>query len=86
MGLLAKTLTPQSSHAAKKNGLWPDLMEQLTECVLPADVDEFERHLAAIALQIPAAWNEPLAELIEKRREEIEADDVATIMRRNFDF
>lgn len=86
MGLLSDSLKPQSSHAAKKNGLWPALMERLTECVLPADVDEFERHLLSISLQIPAAWNEPLAELVEKRREEIAEDDVASIMRRNFDF
>ena len=86
MGLISKAFTPQSSHAAKRDGLWPDLMERLGECVLPSDVDECERHLDAIALQGPAAWNEPLAELIEKRREEIAEDDVASILRRNFDF
>jgi hypothetical protein len=86
MGLISKAFTPQSSHAAKRDGLWPDLMERLGECVLPTDVGAFEQHLDAIALQVPAAWHEPLAELIEKRREEIAEDDVSTLMRRNFDF
>ena len=86
MGLISKAFSPQSSHAAKRDGLWPDLMERLGECVVPADVDEFERHLETIVLQVPAAWNEPLAELIEKRREEIAEDDVVAILRRNFDF
>lgn len=86
MGLLLKTLSPKSSYAAKKNGLWEDLMERLTECVMPADVDDFERHVISLGLEIPAAWSGPLAELVEKRREEIAEDDVATIMRRNFDF
>lgn len=86
MGLISKAFSPQSSHAAKRDGLWPDLMERLGECVVLADVDEFERHLESIVLQVPAAWNEPLAELIEKRREEIAEDDVAAILRRNFDF
>lgn len=86
MGLLSDTLKPQSSYAAKKSGLWQELMVRLGECVLPADVDEFERHVVGLGLQIPAAWQEPLAEVVEKRREEIAEDDVAVIMRRNFDF
>lgn len=86
MGDLLKALTPQSSYAAKTKGLWADLMERLGECVLPAQVDDFEEHLVAIDLQIPAAWREPLSEVIAKRREEIAEDDVATILRRNFDF
>lgn len=86
MGLLTKTLSPQSSYAAKQQGLWADLMDRLTECVLPADVDEFERYVVSLGLQIPGAWEEPLKEIIEKRREEIAEDDLTLIMRRNYDF
>ena len=86
MGMLTDTLKPQSAHAAKKNGLWQDLMDRLGECVLPADVDAFERYVVSLGLQIPAAWHEPIADVVEKRREEIAEDDVASIMRRNFDF
>ena len=86
MGILAKALSNVSSYAAKNNGLWNDLMDRLTDCVLPADVDAVERWISENPLSIPAAWSEPLAEIIEKRRIEIEEDDVATILRRNFDF
>jgi hypothetical protein len=86
MGLLSKALSQQSSYAAKKNGLWEDLMERLSDCALPQDVDAVERHIETLALQIPAAWDEPLREIIEKRREEIAADDITLIMRERFDF
>lgn len=86
MGLLAKALTPQSSHAAKKNGLWDELMGRLHDCVTLAQVDGFEEHLVAIDMQIPGSWREPLAEVIEKTREEIAADDISAIMRDKFDF
>lgn len=86
MGILAKSLSPQSAYAAKKTDLWPSLMERLTDCMFAADVDAFERHVISLGLQIPAAWHEQLAEQAEKRREEIKEDDVATIMRERFDF
>ena len=86
MGDLMKALTPQSSYAAKNAGLWQRLMGELTDCVVPEDIDAFERRLDAIELEIPPAWREPLAEVVAKRREEIAEDDVAVILRRNFDF
>jgi crossover junction endodeoxyribonuclease RuvC len=86
MGALQKALAPQSSYAAKKTDLWPSLLERLTDCVLPADLEAFEAELELREMEIPGAWREPLAELIEKRREEIEQDDIALIMRNNFDF
>jgi hypothetical protein len=86
MGLIAKALSQQSSSAAKKADLWPELMAKLGECVTQAHVDDFEAHLVAIELQIPRAWHEPLAEVIEKTREEIAADDIGAIMRSKYDF
>lgn len=86
MGILAKTLANVSSYGAKNTGLWNELMDRLTECVLPADVDAVERWIDENPLSIPVAWSEPLAEVIAKRREEIDEDDVASILRRNFDF
>lgn len=86
MGLIAQALKPQSSYAAKKGGLWQDLMDRLTDCVMPEHVDAFETHLLAIDIQIPGPWHEPLREIIAKRREEIDEDDIATIMRDRFDF
>lgn len=86
MGLIANALKTQSSYAAKKTGLWDDLMTKLTDCVMPRDVDTFEEHLLAIDLQIPGSWREALAEIIEKRRQEIDEDEVGAILRDRFDF
>lgn len=86
MGLIANALKTQSSYAAKKTSLWDDLMSALTDCVMPRDVDAFEEHLLSIDLQIPGSWREALAEIIEKRRQEIDEDDIATIMRTRYDF
>ena len=86
MGALLKSLSPVSSYAAKKSGLWPDLMAQLEECVLPQDVDAFERRIVELGLAIPAAWQEPLAEIIKKKREEIQEEDLTLIMRDRYDF
>ncbi len=86
MGALTKALSNVSAYAAKNNGLWNELMDRITECVLPAHVDDVERWIGEHPLSIPVAWHEPLAEIIAKRREEIDEDDVATILHRNFDF
>jgi hypothetical protein len=85
MGIIAQSLTQVSSYAAKKTDLWPSLMDRLTDCILPGDVDAFERHVMGLGLQVPAAWEEPLAELVAKRRAEIAEDDISEIMKR-FDF
>lgn len=86
MGALANALKTQSSYAAKKTNLWDDLMGRLTDCVMPRDVDAFEEHLLSIDLQIPGSWREALAEIVEKRRQEIDEDEVGAILRDKFDF
>lgn len=86
MGALANALKTQSSYAAKKTNLWDDLMSRLTDCVMPRDVDAFEEYLLSIDLQIPGSWREALAEIIEKRRQEIDEDEVGAILRAKFDF
>jgi len=86
MGALTKALSPQSSHAAKKSGLWDELTDELEGCMYPAMVDAFEAKLSAIELQIPGAWHEPLADLIEKKREALAAEDIGQIVRTRFDF
>lgn len=86
MGILAKALSNVSSYAAKNNGLWNELMDRLTDCVLPADVDAVERWISENPLSVPAAWSEPLAEIIEKRRIEIAEEEIGQIMRAKWDF
>lgn len=85
-GALMQALSTPSSFAAKRNGTWGDLMDRLTDCALPSQVDAVEEWIEQHPLEIPEAWREPLAEVIAKRRKEIEEDDIASIMRERFDF
>ena len=91
MGILAKTLSPVSSYAAKggKSGsgtLWADLKDRVDGAILLSDLDEFETWLDAYPLAYPAAYREPLEELVEAKREELRAEDVGAILRERFDF
>lgn len=86
MGLLAKTLSPPSSYAAKKTDQWEDLADRIAGALLPAQLDDIEQWLSDFPLQYPAAWAEPLADLIEARRDELKAEDIGLIVRDRFDF
>lgn len=91
MGVLSKALAPMSSYAAKggKTGdrdVWGDLADRVAGALLQQDLDDFVEWLDARPLDYPQAYREPLEELIEKRREEIEAEDVNAIIRDRFDF
>lgn len=86
MGILLKALNPPSSYAAKKTDQWSDLKDRIDSCILMSQLDEFVDWLDARPLEYPAAYREPLDELIEAKREEIEAEDIGTILRERFDF
>jgi hypothetical protein len=86
MGLLSKTLAPQSSYAARKAGLWDELIDELAGCFFPGAVDDFEDRCRARGLEIPGAYETPLADAIEARREELRSEDIGTIVRDRFDF
>lgn len=85
-GMLAKALSPVSAYAARKTDLWPDLMDRLAGCMFAEAVDAFEEHVMSLGLAIPEHWRELIDEEVEKRREEIKAEDIAQIMRDRFDF
>jgi hypothetical protein len=91
MGILAKALSPQSSYAAKggKDGggtVWADLRDRVDGAMYPAQLDEFVAWLDARPLDYPAAYREPLDELIEAKRKELASEDVGSILRERFDF
>lgn len=92
MGILLKTLSGRSSYEAKggKDGAgpkqWPELVDRIDGAILPAQLDEFEAWLDARPLDYPAAYREPLDELIEAKREELKAEDIGQIVRDRFDF
>jgi hypothetical protein len=91
MGILSKALNGMSSYAAKggRDGggtLWADLKDRIDGAMFLSDLDEFEAWLDARPLDYPAAYREPLDELIEARRAEIRAEDIGEIMLDKYDF
>lgn len=86
MGKLLDALSPPSSYAAKKTTLWADLTDRIAGAIVPGDLDEFETWLEFHELEIPYAWRESLAELVEKRRDELRAEDISEIIRDRYDF
>lgn len=86
MGALAKALSRQSSYAAKKTPLWDEICDRIAGALYPRQLDEVEWWLNCIELQVPAAWVEPIAEMIEKKRIELKDEDIARIMFDRYDF
>jgi len=91
MGILAKALGGMSSYAAKggREGggtVWADLRDRVDGAMFLSDLDEFEAWLDARPLDYPAAYREPLDELIEAKREELRSEDVGSIVRGRYDF
>lgn len=92
MGILLKALSAPSSYAAKGGKgsagpqMWPDLVDRINGAMFASQLDDFEAWLDARPLDYPAAYREPLDELIEAKREEIAAEDIGGIMRDRFDF
>jgi hypothetical protein len=92
MGILAKALSPPSSYAAKGGkdpgsvDLWSDLKDRVDGALLMADLDAFVDWLDARPLDYPAAYREPLDELIEAKRDELRSEDIGEILRTRWDF
>ena len=86
MGKLLAALSPISSYAAKKTPLWDELTDRIAGAILPADLDAVAEWIGFHSLEVPGAWLEPLAELIDKRHDELADEDVSAIVRDRFDF
>jgi hypothetical protein len=86
MGKLADALSPVSSYAAKKTTLWEDVSDRIAGALLMIDLAEIELWLELNEHEVPWSWREPLAELIDKRRDELAEEDVGHILRERFDF
>ena len=86
MGALLSALSVSSSYAAKKTDLWQTLLDKITDCMMPGDIDRLREEISARRMDIPYSWDEPLAELLDKQMDEIEANDISQIMRDRFDF
>lgn len=86
MGILAKALSGPSSAAAKKSGVYEDIKDRIDGAILPADLDEVERWLDANDHLYPTNWRDSLNDMIELKREEIEEENVSSILRARYDF
>ena len=86
MGKLLEALSRPSSYRAKKTDIWGDIIDRIEGALLPRDLDDIETWLLAHELDIPGAWEPEIAELLEKRRDELQAEDVGQILRDRFDF
>lgn len=86
MGMLAKALSPPSSHAAKKTDAWAVLMDRIEGCMFEGQLAELEAHLATRPNDYPYAWRESIAEVIEKKRDALASEDLSSIMREKYDF
>lgn len=86
MGKLLDALSPPSAYRAKKTDFWETVTDRIAGAILAADLDDLEHWLVLHVLDYPETWNEPIAELIEKRREELAQEDVNQIVRDKYDF
>jgi hypothetical protein len=91
MGALLKALTAQSSYAAKggKAGggtVWEDLCDRVHGALFEAQLDTFVDWLDARPLDYPAAYREPLDELIEVKRAELRSENITQILKDKYDF
>lgn len=86
MGLLRDSLTTKSAYGAKRTGLWEQLEDEVAGAMWPGALDAIWERYEARPQDLPGAWHEPLAELIEKRREELKAENITEIMRDRHNF
>ena len=86
MGILAKSLAAPSAYAVKKTSLFADVKDRIDGAIIPQDLDDVERWLDANDHAYPESWREHFDEMIEKRREDLKAEDIGLIMRDRYDF
>lgn len=88
MGALLKALSRPSSYSDKRNGspTWTNLVDRMDGAMVLSDLDDIEAWVEANRMSIPAAYDEHIAEELEKARERIASEDVGSILREKFDF
>lgn len=83
---LMKALERPSSYAVKKTDLWSEVTDRIAGCFMLSQLDEVRAWLEVHEMQVPRSWDESFDELIEKKREEIESENIGSIIRDRFDF
>ena len=86
MGRLMDALTAPSAYRAKKTDIWDQITGRIAGAMTARDLEEVEGWLLGQTLNIPSPWEEHIVEALEKRREELQAEDIGQILRDRFDF
>jgi hypothetical protein len=75
-GPLALSLTPVTAYRARQTGIWAEIEDRIAGALTPFQLEEVEAWLIDHELEFPTAWNDPITEMLEKRAEEIEAEEI----------
>jgi hypothetical protein len=86
MGELLKRLSSVSAYRAKQTGIWDQIKDRIDGALILSDLDELVIWLDLHELEIPPPWIEEIYELMDRRREEIRAEDIGQIVRDKYDF
>lgn len=86
MGILAKALSPPTAHALKKTDWFAEVKDRIDGAMLRSDLEAIDRWLDENDHTYPTYWRGRLNDMIELKREEIDADEVGSILRAKWDF
>ena len=86
MGILADAFKRPSAHAAKKTDLYAEVKDRIDAVILKSQLAEVEAYLDANDHTFPTGWRDAFDNMLELKREELEAEDVGNILRARFDF
>lgn len=75
MGALLKAFKVSSSGAAKKAGVWNEIIDALAECQSLDDIADFERWVATKHWNLPHPYREPLADEVDCQVQKILIDE-----------
>lgn len=75
MGALKKAFGIRSSHSAKKENVWGEIIEALNECTSLEEVESFEAWVANAHWNLPGPYREPLADAIYEHVQSILIDE-----------
>ena len=79
-------LSAPTAYRARQTGIWDQISGRIAGAMTRYDLEEVEAWLLTQTLNIPSPWEEHILELLEKRRDELAAEDIGSILRDRFDF
>jgi hypothetical protein len=86
MGAISDAFKRPSAYGAKKTSLYEDVKDRIDGVILRAQLTEVEEWLDSIDHTLPTGWRDAFDNMLELKREELEAEDIGNILRDRFDF